>query len=376
MCFEQKNYKALLENLQVLSKRRGQLRSVVQDFVKEAMTYLDKVDFEVKMQLLDALRSITEGKMYVEIERARLSRILAKIREDEGKIAEAAEILQEIQVETFGQMDKVEKTEFILEQIRLCLAKADFIKAGILSNKLSKKMLGDVEMQDLKLRYFTLMIRMHAHESKYLDICRSYQSMYETPKVQTDEKQALQFLKMMVVYVCLAKHDSEQNDLANRIHEDKNLIKIPVTKKLLDLFLTKELMPWPQKDIAAELSQIADFNVVVDGKNVLWIDFQKRIVEHNIRVLEAYYSRMTMKRLSQLLSLPENEAEKFLSELVVSKSIFAKIDRPKGIINFRKRKEPNEFLNDWSQNVNSLLDLLEGTCHLIQRENMVHKVEA
>ena len=64
--------------------------------------------------------------MYVEIERARLTRILAKIKEDEvshpklllwpwqGKIGEAADILQEIQVETFGQMDKTEKTDFIL----------------------------------------------------------------------------------------------------------------------------------------------------------------------------------------------------------------------------------------------------------------------
>lgn len=36
--------------------------------------------------------------MFVEIERARLTRILAKIKEDEGNVAEAADILQEIQV--------------------------------------------------------------------------------------------------------------------------------------------------------------------------------------------------------------------------------------------------------------------------------------
>jgi hypothetical protein len=37
-------------------------------------------------------------QIYVEIERARLSRILAKIREDEGNIIEAASVLQELQV--------------------------------------------------------------------------------------------------------------------------------------------------------------------------------------------------------------------------------------------------------------------------------------
>lgn len=37
-------------------------------------------------------------QIYVEIERARLTRTLAKIREDAGKVAEAADILQELQV--------------------------------------------------------------------------------------------------------------------------------------------------------------------------------------------------------------------------------------------------------------------------------------
>ena len=37
-------------------------------------------------------------QIYVEIERARLTRTLAKIKEDAGKITEAADVLQELQV--------------------------------------------------------------------------------------------------------------------------------------------------------------------------------------------------------------------------------------------------------------------------------------
>lgn len=63
------------------------------------MGYLDHIaEQEVKMNLLQTLRTITDGKIFVEVERARLTRILAKIREQEGKVAEAAEILQEVQV--------------------------------------------------------------------------------------------------------------------------------------------------------------------------------------------------------------------------------------------------------------------------------------
>lgn len=54
-------------------------------------------------------RTITEGKIYVEVERARLTHKLAMMKEAEGDITEAATILQELQVETFGSMERKEK---------------------------------------------------------------------------------------------------------------------------------------------------------------------------------------------------------------------------------------------------------------------------
>jgi hypothetical protein len=63
-------------------------------------------------------------QIFVEIERARLTRRLAAMKESEGNIAEAADILQEVAVETFGAMAKTEKIAYILEQVRgtLCWA--------------------------------------------------------------------------------------------------------------------------------------------------------------------------------------------------------------------------------------------------------------
>jgi len=43
------------------------------------------------------------------------------------------------QVETFGAMAKTEKVAFILEQVRLCLDKKDFVRASILSKKVSSR---------------------------------------------------------------------------------------------------------------------------------------------------------------------------------------------------------------------------------------------
>ena len=47
------------------------------------------------------------------------------------------------QVETFGSMEKQEKVEFILEQMRLCIAKKDFIRTQIISKKINTKFFED-----------------------------------------------------------------------------------------------------------------------------------------------------------------------------------------------------------------------------------------
>lgn len=117
------------------------------------MKYLDSTPSqEHKMELIKTLRAVTEGKIHVELERARLTRILAKIREDEGKVVEAAELMQEVQVETYGSMDKEEKVDYILEQVRLCLDKGDFVRGTIVSKKITNKTFEKDALQTLKLR--------------------------------------------------------------------------------------------------------------------------------------------------------------------------------------------------------------------------------
>ena len=39
------------------------------------------------------------------------------------------------------------------------------------------------------------------------------------------------------------------------------------------------------------------------GDNKLWEVFQRRVVEHNIRVLAKYYTRISLQRFTQLLDL-------------------------------------------------------------------------
>ncbi|MEQ2199547.1 hypothetical protein XENOCAPTIV_002326, partial [Xenoophorus captivus] len=233
-----------------------------------------------------------EGKLQEAIE-SLLSLEKQTRTEQNGDVKEAAAILQELQVETYGSMEKKEKVEFILEQMRLCIAVKDYIRTQIISKKINTKFFQEEGTED-----------------EYT--CRRCGHMRFSSTFPRD---------------------------------------------LLKLFTTMELMRWASlvEDYGKELregspdSPATDvFSYSEDGEK-RWKDLKNRVVEH--------------------------ESEEFLSSLVVNKTIYAKVDRLAGIINFQRPKDPNDLLNDWSQKLNSLMSLVNKTTHLIAKEEMIHNLQ-
>jgi 26S proteasome regulatory subunit N5 len=383
ICHDAKKYDLLNENIVQLTKKRGQLKQAVTKMVQEAFSYVDKMQpMETKLKLIETLRTVTAGKIYVEIERARLSRILSKIREDEGNVTEAAAVLQELQVETFGSMEKREKVEFILEQMRLCLAKKDYVRTQIISKKVTTKYFDEKDSHDLKLKYYQLMIELDQHDSSYLSICKHYLAIYNTPVIKEDIPKRNEALICAILYLVLAPYNNEQNDLIHRLQADVVLEDLKTYRDLLKLFTNTEVMRWKdlcthyEKDLRTVVPGCAIFAPKTEEGDKRWADLKIRVVEHNIHVMSKYYTRVHVNRMAVLLDLTEAETEEFLSNLVVSKTIEAKIDRLDGTVSFQRPKEPNETLNDWSHNVNALMTLVNKATHLITKEQMVHKMVA
>ncbi len=63
-----------------------------------------------------------------------------------------------------------------------------------------------------------------------------------------------------------------------------------------------------------------------------------------------------------------------MSKLVTDDIVWARMDRPAGVIVFQKPCGVDDVLNVWSGNIDSLLDKVEKCCHLIYKENIAHKV--
>jgi len=67
LCYEPRDYTLLNANINLLSKKHGQLKAVVQEMVEKAMKWLDDIrqrdGVEKWLELVETLRQVTEGKV-------------------------------------------------------------------------------------------------------------------------------------------------------------------------------------------------------------------------------------------------------------------------------------------------------------------------
>ena len=60
-------------------------------------------------------------------------------------------------------------------------------------------------LQELKLKYYRLMIELCQHDNNYLAICQHYRSIFDTPKVQQEEETMKDVRSFTVMYCSLMK---------------------------------------------------------------------------------------------------------------------------------------------------------------------------
>eukprot|EP01036_Dinobryon_divergens_P022208 gene22208-30448_t len=191
----------------------------------------------------------------------------------------------------------------------------------------------------------------------------------------------------------MSKFDNHQSDMLHRLQKQlspsataaESIFKeiLPdlhaVYHYTLTLFTTREIIPSPFENQA-----ILESHASLTYPNSQSVSAQEtatylrkllhdRVVQHNLRVVAGYYKRIRSQRLCQLLGLAHAELERHLAEISCEGDLYLKIDRPAGIIDFVQKKMPEQVLSTWTGDITQMLHLVEATCHLINRENMVYK---
>ncbi|KAM6498474.1 PCI domain containing protein [Amanita muscaria] len=391
--YDAREYALLNSSITLLSKKHGQLKGVIQAMVELVMGWREDVrqkdGTERWLELVETLRSVTEGKIFLETPRARVTLSLAQYHESlsnaatppataKDSLQTASDLLSDLQVETYSSMERREKTEFILEQMRLLIAlakmkdaesgkegkdlgggEAEWVKARIGGRKVNEDFLKQSENEDLKLKYYDLMVQHALHYNSYLDVAKYYYKVWETPSVKSDvNDKGRAALEHIVYYIILAPHNNEQSDMLHHLFVDPPLARLELHHNLAKCFVTRELMRWP--GIESIYGQFLR-QTPVFSQEKRWEDLHTRVIEHNVRVVAEYYTRITLLRLTTLLDLTPKQTEDTLCRLVVSGTVWARIDRPSGIVNFRGKRSAEDAMNDWSSDMQKLLGLVEKT---------------
>jgi 26S proteasome regulatory subunit N5 len=296
---------------------------------------------------------------------------------------------------------------------------------GILANKVNRKMLEEAGFEPQRLRFFALMAQLAHHGRDALTLAKHCQAVLATRGLAADGAAWKPVLESMVLYAALAPWSNESSDMLARVRADVRLEDVsPAYRTLADLLSTPELIPWPlppataqalaaHEAFAMDLSSIGGVGAggvgagagagaggaggsdsamdgsaaAGSGEGVIlaedepraarwWPVLRKRVLQHNLRTLAGAYSCARLARLEALTGVGAAVLEAQLSELVASGAVYARINRPAGVANFRRSAPAVQVLDAWSSDLGECLERVERVVHLLRKEEQLAEAAA
>lgn len=386
------DWPTLDELITVLSKKHGQMKTAIQVMIQQVIGHLSLLSSSVERELqqkiavIETIRTVTDKKIFVEVERAEVSRMLSDIYLAKDDLDRATDILCDLQVETYSMMPFETKVEYILQQMALTLRKHDYAQAKVLSRKILLKTLQKIpRAEEFKATYLRYLLQINAHEKDYITSVKNSLLLMELPSVK--ESADYKDLLVLIVYtIILSPYDNYQSDLIHKIKANsvfsKN-VSAPIFK-LLETFTTNEIIQWGK--LESDYRDLFTQSSMFSGNEENVKNLQKRVIEHNLRIISKYYSFIELKRVAYLLQLDEAEAETNISALVNLGMIAGKINRPQGIVKFdahgvagagqpANTDDMNELLNNWVYDIDKLLEEVDSIGHLINKEEMMYGIK-
>lgn len=214
--------------------------------------------------------------------------------EADGKAEEATKMIQEIQIETYGSLQTVEKVDFILYQMKLVLQRRDFVRCQILSRKISKKHLNERGLEKQKVQYYMFLVQYFVHEKQSLETAKAFQIIYDTQNAAPEEldpsgQERLASFQNFVIFLLLSPHSNEKVDLLNIVvAKYPRELDTPQTEPLaryLRRFLSSELVPFDATIVQNEVRGYQPFLDSMEHAGLHLQEFLRQLIQHNIRTV-------------------------------------------------------------------------------------------
>jgi hypothetical protein len=103
--------------------------------------------------------------------------------------------------------------------------------------------------------------------------------------------------------------------------------------------------------------------------------FRKFWIVHNLGIFGKFFSSVRLARIAAMIGTNSDEVEAELADMVINNYIYAKINRIAQTVNFRKKQETGDKLDELNHDLTKMLEKLETTCHLIHKENLKYDIK-
>ena len=397
--YSRNDFTNFLKLFEYLTQRKNQSRESIISMVKHCINEIlpNLKNNKDSSDLLNTLIKVTEGKIFVEYEYSQAIRKMTEIYIMNNQINEAAKLIQDVQIEAFGSLENEYKIDYILFQMQVLLEKGDFVRTLIVSNKIKRNHLDDEGIELLKIRFFRLMILYYIHEKKYLDISKCYKILYDFVKSINDKLVDIQKkdnIKPKVIenYIIIQKENDLDNLFENYVLflsicppelETRNMLNELLVKYKKELDKNLHILFIVEKRLSDEIiiidnnlfNRFKDFEIFKKNQELIKL-FRKYWIQHDLSLFEKFFAKVHLKRISEMTCVPVEEVENEISDMVVNNYIFAKIDRIEKIVNFRKKTDHHDVLDNFNYDMDNMLKKIEETCHLINKEYLKYGIKA
>lgn len=389
LLWDSKDIDRLITTVKTLTSKRGQLMKSIIEMVRLCMGYIPAIQpQERQIDFVSSIKQICEKKIYLEVEYARCCMILVKHNEQNASnLEEAVKIMENVQVETYGSMSKKEKMEFILYQMKINLLLKDYTKLYIVSKKVNLKILDEPNFEHEKITFNLYSFFFFQHDGDYQSCTNCLKQAYNAFKAldyqldpsQLDSLVTTQFKDLLdktslteavLSFKCLEPFKTtKQTEMTDLIKELEVFILDNVTlDKLLKAFTTSELSSCNLSNY--NTNSLLIFNPLFLNSNKFTQQLEIQLTKKNLFMVSKYYKQVKIDKLSLLLENSPQFIEDQLCELIVDGLVVGKIDRMEMMARFDIAKNDKEVLDNWVDNINGVLDLVNFVCERIEREEV------
>ena len=393
------DFQNFLKLFEYLTQRRNQSRESIISMVKHCINdiFPNLKNNKDQSDLLNTIIKVTEGKIFVEYEYSQAIRKMTEIHLKNKEVGEAAKLIQDVQIEAFGSLENDYKIDYILFQMKVLIEKGDYIRTLIVSNKIKRNHLDDEGIELLKIKFFKLMILYYIHEKKYLEVSKCYKILYDFVKSINDKLIQIEKEHKEIKPKILENYNKikQENDLQNLFQnyviflsicppelETKNMLNELLLKYKKELDVNENILFIVEKRLSDEIiiidnglfSKYKDFPTFKENPDLILL-FRKYWIQHDLSLFEKFFAKIHIKRISEMTLVSNDEIETELADMVVNNYIFARINRIEKIVNFRKKTDYHNELDDFNYDMNNMLKKIEETCHLINKEYLKYGIK-